>query len=131
MLAKQELARLERNKPNKNADPTILTKDNQIDIQKAVGRNYADFWNSKDRYLVLKGSRSSKKYDVVPNTLVIRRFFNTHKDSTFALLNKVINRFGVAHKWKVTMNPMQLTYLPSGGKVIFKGEPVCALVKLI
>ena len=54
MLAKQELARMERNKPNKNADPTILTKNNQIDIQKAVGRNYADFWNNKDRYLVLK-----------------------------------------------------------------------------
>src|SRR5574344_781714 len=140
MYAKEQLAKLENSKLNKNADKGVLDAHGRIDLQKAFGKDYGDFYNFKGRYLVVKGGRSSKKsfnaaqkivynmmyyyhkYDVVPNTLVVRRFFNTHKDSTYALLLKIIKRFGVEHLWKITRKPMQMTYIPSGGKIVFKGE---------
>ena len=55
------------------------------------------------------------------NTLVIRRFFNTHRDSTVAELKWAMNRLGVEHLWKLTMNPLMLVYKPTGQKILFRG----------
>jgi phage terminase large subunit len=55
------------------------------------------------------------------NTVVVRRYFNTHRDSTFAQLKWAINRFGVKASWKWTMNPLEMTYLPTGQKILFRG----------
>ena len=33
----------------------------RISLQETVGKNYADFWQTKKRYRVCKGSRGSKK----------------------------------------------------------------------
>lgn len=110
-----------------------------INIPELVGKGYAKFWNFKGRYRVLKGGRGSKKsttnalwhiyemmhffheYGLKPNTLVIRRYFNTHRDSTFAQLNWAIKRLGVEHLWKSTKSPLELTYTPSGQKILFRG----------
>lgn len=105
-----------------------------IDLVKTVGGGYGSFWRSKHRYLVCKGSRGSKKscttalriiYKMMEmplaNTLVMRRYFNTHKDSTFAQLKWAINKWGVKDKWKITNSPMELTYLPTGQKILFRG----------
>lgn len=123
--AKQELDKL---------DDTLV-----VDIAEIVGRNYRDFWESKSRYRVVKGGRGSKKsytcavniiynmmkyyheHGVKPNTLVMRRFYNTHKDSTFPQLITAMNRMGVKHLWHITRNPMEMVYKPSGQKIIFKG----------
>lgn len=104
-----------------------------------IGKGYKTFWNFKGRYRILKGSRGSKKsttaamwyiYNMMkywheaglkPNTLVIRRYYNTHRDSTFAQLKWAINRLGVNHKWKVTKTPLELTYKPTGQKILFRG----------
>ena len=32
-----------------------------ISMQEMLGKGYAEFWNSKKRYVVCKGSRASKK----------------------------------------------------------------------
>jgi phage terminase large subunit len=55
------------------------------------------------------------------NTVVVRRYFNTHRDSTFAQLKWAINRLKVKGSWKATMNPLELTYLPTGQKILFRG----------
>ena len=104
-----------------------------------IGKGYAKFWNYKGRYRVVKGGRGSKKsttaslfypymmmkyyeqYGLKPSTLVIRRFYTTHRDSTYAQLRWAINRLGVSHKWKSTLNPLSLTYKPSGQKILFRG----------
>lgn len=99
-----------------------------------IGKGYKDFWNCKKRYRVLKGGRGSKKscttaiwyiYNMMKyplaNTVVVRRFFNTHRDSTFAQLKWAINYLGVKGAWKATMNPLELTYLPTGQKILFRG----------
>lgn len=106
----------------------------KIDLVKTVGGGYGSFWRCKKRYRICKGSRGSKKscttalwiiYKMMEmplaNTLVMRRYFNTHKDSTFAQLKWAINKWGVKHKWKVTNSPMELTYLPTGQKILFRG----------
>ena len=106
----------------------------KIDLLKTVGGGYGSFWRCKKRYRICKGSRGSKKscttalniiYRMMAmplaNTLVMRRYFNTHKDSTFAQLKWAINKWGVKDKWKVTNSPMELTYLPTGQKILFRG----------
>jgi len=116
--------------------PDLVTKKSLPEI---IGKGYKTFWNSKHRYRVLKGGRGSKKsttaslwfpynmmkywhkYGLKPHTLVIRRYYNTHKDSTYAQLKWAINRLGVAHLWKATKSPLELTYIPSGQKIMFRG----------
>lgn len=111
----------------------------KINIAEIIGKGYADFWNFKGRYLCCKGSRGSKKscttalriifnmmkyynkYGLKPHTMVVRRYFNTHRDSTFKQLKWAINRLGVDAYWKATVNPLEITYLPSGQKIIFRG----------
>ena len=108
-------------------------------LPKLIGKGYKQFWNFKGRYRVAKGGRGSKKsttasfwfpynmmkyyhkYNLKPNTLVVRRFYNTHRDSTFAQLKWAINRLGVSHLWKATKSPLELTYIPSGQKIMFRG----------
>ena len=82
----------------------------RVNLPSIVGKGYTNFWNCKKRYRVVKGSRGSKKsataslwfiYNLLKypqaNLLVIRRFFNTHKDSTFAQLKWAMRRLHVQH----------------------------------
>lgn len=114
-------------------------KTTNINIKKLVGQGYDDFWKFKGRYRVLKGGRGSKKscttslyyissmmyyyhkYGLKPNLLVVRRFYNTHTNSTFAQLKWAIKRLGVQDKWKISKSPLQLTYLESGQVILFRG----------
>lgn len=115
------------------------TTAENISLKKTIGKGYKQFWNFTGRYRVLKGGRGSKKsttasfwypyfmmkfyhkYNIKAHTLVIRRYYNTHRDSTFAQLKWAINRLGVSHLWKATKSPLELTYIPSGQKIMFRG----------
>ncbi|MEE1161735.1 MAG: PBSX family phage terminase large subunit, partial [Acutalibacteraceae bacterium] len=46
---------------------------------------------------------------------------NTHRDSTFAQLEWAQRQLGVSHLWKNTVSPMEMTYIPTGQKVLFRG----------
>ena len=46
---------------------------------------------------------------------------NTHRDSTFAQLKWAQEKLGVAHLWKNTVSPLEMTYLPTGQKILFRG----------
>lgn len=109
-------------------------KTNEIYLPEIVGKGYASFWNSKKRYRVLKGGRGSKKsvttalwfiYNIMKyskaNAVVVRKTFNTHKDSTFAQLKWAAKRLGVYDKWRFTLSPLECTYLPTGQKILFRG----------
>lgn len=99
-----------------------------------VGRGYGEFWNFKGRYRVVKGGRGSKKSCTaalwlitnivkypLANAVVVRRYFNTHRDSTYAQLKWAINRLGCKDAWKCTLNPLEITYKPTGQKIMFRG----------
>lgn len=55
------------------------------------------------------------------NTLVVRKVERTLRDSCFSDLRWAINRMGVENYWKATVNPLELTYIPTGQKIIFRG----------
>ncbi len=99
-----------------------------------VGKGYGDFWYDRSRYRVLKGGKGSKKsattalnmiYRIMKypdsNLLVVRAVFNTHRDSTFAQLRWAQERLGVSHLWQNTVSHMEMTYLPTGQKILFRG----------
>lgn len=107
---------------------------NTISLPDIIGKGYGKFWKFKGRYRVVKGGRGSKKscttalwliYNIMKmplaNALVVRKFYNTHRDSTFAQLKWAINRLGVTHLWKTTMNPLEMIYMPTGQKILFRG----------
>lgn len=106
----------------------------KISLKKVVGHNYNRFWHFKGRYRVVKGSRASKKSKTTAlwyivnmmkypgaNTLVVRKTFRTLKDSCFTELKWAINRLCVQDHWKITESPLQMTYIPTGQTIYFRG----------
>lgn len=109
-------------------------KTNEVYLPEVIGKGYGTYWNYKGRYRVVKGSRASKKstttalnmiYRIMtyPNSngLVIRKVFRTVKDSCFSQLKWAIHRLKVDKYWKATNSPLELTYLPTGQKILFRG----------
>lgn len=102
-----------------------------------VGRGYGDFWKSKKRYRVCKGSRASKKSKTTAlniiyrmmkypgaNTLVVRKTFRTLKDSCFSELKWAIHRFNADDAWSIKESPLEMTYTRDDGskqKIYFRG----------
>lgn len=103
-------------------------------LSEIVGKGYKEFWNFKGRYRVCKGSRASKKSKTMAlwsiinmmkhpqaNLLVIRQTANTLKGSCFTELKWAIHRLGVDHLWKINESPLEMTYIPTGQKIYFRG----------
>jgi phage terminase large subunit len=55
------------------------------------------------------------------NLLVVRKVFRTLKDSCFTELKWAINRLGVTAYWEIKESPLEMTYLPTGQKIYFRG----------
>jgi phage terminase large subunit len=107
---------------------------NKIYLPDVVGKGYKKFWEFKGRYRVCKGSRASKKSKTMAlwtivnimkypqaNMLVIRQTASTLKGSCFTELKWAIHRLGVEDYWKYNENPLEMTYLPTGQKIYFRG----------
>ncbi|MDI3536506.1 MAG: phage terminase large subunit [Eubacteriaceae bacterium] len=103
-------------------------------LPEKIGRGYKTFWDFKGRYRVVKGGRGSKKsttaaqwliYNLMKyqlaNALVIRRVFNTHKDSTWSQLKWATHNLNVSHLWYFSKSPLEATYKPTGQKILFRG----------
>ncbi len=106
----------------------------KIKLADVVGKGYGEYWNCKKRYRVCKGGRASKKSKTTAlnfivrimqypnaNLLVVRRVFRTIKDSCFSELKWAMNRLGVARYWDVKESPLEMTYIPTGQKIFFRG----------
>ena len=106
----------------------------KVNIAKIIGKGYKSFWQSKHRYLIVKGGRGSKKSTTaalkivytmmkmpLANALVIRRVFNTLRDSCFQQLKWAVQRLKVAHLWKFNLSPLEAVYLPTGQRIMFRG----------
>ena len=55
------------------------------------------------------------------NTLVVRKTFNTLRDSCYSDLKWAAQRLGVAHLWEFTKSPLYATYKPTGQQIFFRG----------
>ena len=111
-----------------------MSKEININISKAVGKGYKDFIMCKKRYRVVKGSRGSKKstttaQDIIlkmtmyplANTLVIRKTFNSHKDSTWTQLKWAAKNLGLEDDWSFSKSPLEATRKSTGQKILFRG----------
>lgn len=102
-------------------------------MEKEVNPHFDDFlfdWSTKFQFLV-GGYGSSKSYHVAlklilklldekRTALVVREVYDTHRDSTYSLLEEIVIDLGLDHKVKCMVSPMQIRF-PNGSKIIFKG----------
>lgn len=108
--------------------------EKKIHLGEVIGKGYGAFWECRKRYRVVKGGKGSKKsataslwyiYNLMryreANLLVVRAVYATMRDSCFAQLKWAIHRLGVAHLWRAIENPLEITYLPTGQKILFRG----------
>lgn len=96
-------------------------------VHKSVRQHeYESFW--------LKGGRGSTKSsfaaleivlgiiaDPKANAVCIRKVSDTLRTSCLTTMQWAIDRLGVAHLFKVTTSPPELTYLPTGQKILMRG----------
>lgn len=107
---------------------------NKVYLPDIIGGGYGKFWRDTSRYRVLKGGKGSKKSTTTAlnyiyrlmkypesNLLVVRAVMNTHRDSTFAQLKWAQERLQVSHLWQCNVSPMEMTYIPTGQKILFRG----------
>ena len=108
--------------------------EKKIHLGEVIGKGYGAFWECRKRYRVVKGGKGSKKsataslwyiYNMMrykdANLLVVRAVYATMRDSCFAQLKWAIQRLGVSHLWRAIENPLEITYLPTGQKILFRG----------
>lgn len=111
-----------------------MTNQPVVSPAKVIGGGYNKFWHNKNFYRVVKGSRGSKKskttainfiYRIMQynwaNLLVIRRYSNTNKQSTYTDLKWATNQLGVAHLFRFNESLPEITYKPTGQKILFRG----------
>lgn len=93
-----------------------------------------DIKQDKYTHYWLKGGRGSTKSTFVAveillgmmkdpeaNALVMRKYGTSLRESVFAQMLWAINKLKVTAYWKASVSPMQLVYIPTGQKVLFRG----------
>ena len=110
------------------------SKRKEVSLREVVGGSYGKIWNFRGRYVAIKGSRASKKSKTVAlwiishlvqypeaNAVYIRKTERTLKDSCYADCQWAIHRLGLDEYFKATVNPLEIKYLPTGQKILFRG----------
>lgn len=109
-------------------------EDNTLKLSEIIGGGYDEMFAHKGRYIVIKGSRASKKskttalYIVLKmmrepqgNVLCVRKVQDTLRNSCFSDIKWAVNRLGVQKYFKFRETPLQVTYLPYGTVILFRG----------
>lgn len=103
-----------------------------------------DIKNNRYTHYWLKGGRGSTKSsfasieiilgimkDPNANAVVLRKVKETIKDSVFEQLIWAIEKLKVSEYWDIKNNPMELTYIPTGQKILFRGADKPRKIKSI
>lgn len=109
-------------------------KCEKVYLPDIIGKGYGAFWRFKGRYKVVKGSRASKKSSTQSlkviveimenpaiNWLVVRKTERTLRDSCFAQLKWAMRQLKVEKYFKCSVSPLEITYIPTGQKILFRG----------
>lgn len=111
-----------------------MAQDNVISMSEALGSGYNRFYHSRNFYRVVKGSRGSKKskntaldyvkkilrYDWA-NLLVVRRFSNTNKQSTYTDFKWAAKRLKCFDDFHWNESTPEITVKDTGQKILFRG----------
>lgn len=111
-----------------------MAKGEVVKLSEVFGGGYKEYLESRLFFRVVKGGRASKKsstaFTELPkrimqypksNAVVVRQTANTHETSTFAEIQKGIERLKCKSLWKINHNPCEMTYKPTGQKILFRG----------
>ena len=103
-------------------------------IQKAFGGVLEDFLEEGHAEYWFKGGRASTKSSFISllivlgliqdsnaNAIIYRRVGNTLKDSVYSQMIWAIERLGLERYFKCRLAPLELEYLPTGQRVLFRG----------
>lgn len=95
---------------------------------------YRDIRDHRHTEYIFYGGRGSTKssftslviiYLLVNNSqmhaLALRQVADTLRDSVYSQITWAISELGLADKFKMTISPMEITYLPTGQKIYFRG----------
>lgn len=99
---------------------------------------HTDIKNNRFTEYMIKGGRGSTKSSFVSiqiilgmmrdaaegnitNAVAIRKVKDTLKDSVFEQLAWAIEKLGVDHLWHIPQSKLEITYLPTGQKILFRG----------
>lgn len=116
-----------------------------MNLSQLITPKFTKWWRKEDKYLhkVLKGGRSSGKSTTIAlklifrlissptNILCIRRVANTLKDSCYEQLKQAIDDMGVSNFFRCTLNPLEIVYLPTRQRILFRGSDDPAKIKSI
>lgn len=95
-------------------------------VESALNHDHGEFW--------LMGGRASLKSSVISllivclivafswaNAVVVRRFGNTLRDSVYAQIIWAIDILGLSSFFHARVSPMEIVYVPTGQKIVFRG----------
>lgn len=98
------------------------------------GKGYDCFIHDTSQYECLRGGRASKKSKSMAlrtilrmhkyptaNMLVVRKVYQTLRQSCYEDLLWAMDRLGVTNQWKCTVNPMEMVRIKTGQKILFRG----------
>lgn len=112
-------------RPRVNVAPLIIRAFHELfrAVMSGVG---GEWW--------MKGGRGSTKSSFISlcivlimvtfpfaNGVVVRRFGNTLRDSVYAQICWAINELGLSAYFRCITSPMEIIYLPTGQKLLFRG----------
>lgn len=65
------------------------------------------------------------------NLLALRQVKDTLRDSVFSQIQWAISELGLDHEFKCTVSPLEITYIPTGQKIYFRGADEPGKIKSI
>lgn len=108
-----------------------------FNLPKIIGSGFGNGWftNCKCRYRIFCGARNTGKskrmigYESIfkilsderRNIVVCRAEDVNNRQSTFANIMRCINDLDLQDSFKATTQPLEITYLPTGQKIVFRG----------
>ncbi len=103
-------------------------------IAPAFFNPHRDVADSKYTHYWLKGGRGSTKSSFISieiilgimrnpeaNAVAIRKVGVYLKDSVFEQLSWAIDKLGVSRLWNTKLSPLELVYIPTGQRILFRG----------
>lgn len=119
---------------SKNDAQVVSPQKTDSLIAESFAEVYRDIWAGGHTHYWLKGGRGSTKSsfisiqmicgimgDANANGMALRKVGVNLKDSVFEQLQWAISALGVDHLWKEKRSPIELEYIPTGQRIIFRG----------
>jgi phage terminase large subunit len=111
----------------------VIIEIDKSNLKSKINNSFKDYFDKYDNYyeIYYGGSGSGKSHFIVRKMLfkllkskrrllVVRKFYTTHKDSTYTLFKEIIEKWGLLQHSSVTVSPLYIR-LPNKSEIIFKG----------